>query len=741
MLRLFWIMLADHGIHQEDTALVFLLDGEKPEGAYQKITAGQLARQLPGFRERLEAVEADVLIPFGGDAFRAITGRKGKGWGIDSIAGYVLEPEDCKKPTFKTRVQIGTYKTSRKDKFKKGDPKYGMRDRQVPVALPQGCKYIVPCVTIQSLRKTRFKGLAAWQAACEHAKAVRELGVGQLSDVPYVDAVPPRGLDWSGVVAYDLETDVATTAITRASLASAQGTWTFPWTAEAPAVFEEAMQGADLRVAHNEQFDKGVLAAHSISVPNPTYDTMLAASLLEPDLPKSLASVGGRYLLIKPWKHLSDELGFADPLYSALDSHYTRELAFVLMDKLEDVEMTELFEERMMPSVQVLLDMKTQGIKVDQKITATWCAALEVQLKNDTVRWAVDFPLIKPTSPAQLKKLLYGEWGLPTQRRKGDGITTDELALKTLIGLSPEHKDHLELLLSIREKTKLLSAFGRTLLGKDRVNPSYLPAGKDNTKGHMGKGLAATGRLACSKPNLQQQPKSARKLYVPDEPWMSFVELDWSQAELRVAATLAEDEVMLEALKTDIHKHTMESLGADRRTCKGVTYGTAYGSGPRKLTETLKGDGIDLSVSEARCHQDNLFKTYRKWAGWRHHITDLAKAQGHLRNPFGRVRRFPLDEDIPAALDYIPQSVVADMGWTLYLPVWELARAYGGRLTTVVHDSFVLQLPAEVLEEAIPEFITLLERRFPEVAPGFYIPVDVEVAPAGASWGDMEPWS
>lgn len=75
---------------------------------------------------------------------------------------------------------------------------------------------------------------------------------------------------------------------------------------------------------------------------------------------------------------------------------------------------------------------------------------------------------------------------------------------------------------------------------------------------------------------------------------------------------------------------------------------------------------------------------------------------------------------------------MADMGWTLYRPVWEEAKRLGGRLTTVVHDSFLIQLPKGTGYDTIK---ALLEREFPEVAPGFYIPCE---AKQGPSWGELE---
>ena len=94
--------------------------------------------------------------------------------------------------------------------------------------------------------------------------------------------------------------------------------------------------------------------------------------------------------------------------------------------------------------------------------------------------------------------------------------------------------------------------------------------------------------------------------------------------------------------------------------------------------------------------------------------------------------------DAPAMVDYLPQSIIGDMSWTIYKILHDIGREHDGRLTTAVHDSFLFQCPEHWVECLIPDVLKVMEQEFPEVAPGFHIPATVKVGAPGASWGELE---
>jgi len=731
-----WSLLDQLGIHREDCILLPLLGDGRPAGKHGKVVKAQLDEALPEFRKALAAITADVVIPMGTSPLRAVTGLQ---WEAGKVAGYVIEPSDCVSVPMKQYVQVGMYVNANKKIGRKaGDPKLAWRVQAAPPVLPKGCQWIVPGVGIEMTVRSKYQNVTQFRAPFKHALSL--MGGDTLLDNGFSYSEDhPVDQEWRGDIAYDLETTMETNladkTIKQASLSGLEGTWTFPWDANAVASFKAAMTTAGLKIAHNEQFDIPILKAHGIEVPEPQMDTMLAAAVLEPDLPKALIAVAPMYLLLKPWKHIAEIRGHADPFYNAKDSFVEWHLAYALNERLEDDGMYDLFHKTMMPAVKVLMDMKEKGIRVNSAFADKWCTELAITLNTQTVSWVERHPDISPSSHVQIKKLVYDQWGIKPIYQKGTKkLRTDEYALRRLAKAHPEHAADMDLLRQIHKTQKMLGTFGRTSLGIDRVHPSYLPASKDDAD-DKGKGIAGTGRLAAHGPNIQQMPKEARYLFVPDTPDMCFIEFDWSQAELRVAAALSNDKVMLEALKGDIHGYTMKRMGCDRTRAKNTMFGSAYGGGPGKLKEELEGHGFAITFKECKDLQTQLAETYPTWWAWRESVAMQAEAQQYLRNPFGRLRRFPV-KNVTTAMNYLPQSTVADMAWECYLPVWETAKTSGGRLTTAVHDSFLIQTPDR--KWVVDGITNILERTFDQIAPGFTCPVSIKVGKPGASWAELE---
>src|SRR5439155_834323 len=119
-----------------------------------------------------------------------------------------------------------------------------------------------------------------------------------------------------------------------------------------------------------------------------------------------------------------------------------------------------------------------------------------------------------------------------------------------------------DLLLALRGSSKMLSTYVQPVAQGEVtwVHPNYGPVSKDNeyTKESKSKGNTATGRLASFKPNIQNQPKSVRYLYVPDSDDMCFIEADYKSAELRVMAYMAGDAQLMADLASDMHQRNAD---------------------------------------------------------------------------------------------------------------------------------------------------------------------------------------
>jgi DNA polymerase I-like protein with 3'-5' exonuclease and polymerase domains len=496
---------------------------------------------------------------------------------------------------------------------------------------------------------------------------------------------------------------------------------------------------------------------------------MMESVTLQPDLHKGLGRITTVFLDTYPWKW--DTVKDEDPVtYSAKDAFVTALLEQKQTPLLKQTGVWPLFSGEgyqwgpgVMQTMPILTQATADGLKIDRVEAERWAREeLEPQLLADQQKWASKFPGMNPHSPHEVKNLLYGSWKLPIVKTKEDGITVDEYALiKTREYIKTEYArqrdespwkddprcepDLFDLLLKIRETSKLLSTYAMPVVYSESafVHPQYLPVSKDaeNFAGLVGKGNTATGRLASSRPNIQNQPKKARRLYIPDDPDWCFVQFDYSRAELWSMAAMAKDDVMLADLASgDPYIRVAEDVKIERSNAKNVVLAGQYLAGANKISEMiLRQQHLYLSPSQCRLVLDGIAARWWKTAGYKQYLVDLCKARGYVINPFGRVRVF-YDRRAAAAVDFIPQSIVADILWCVLRDVALLAREYGGRFTTTVHDSILLQIPRANVRECVQAVHDAMARSFDCVAPGFHLPVSVEVGLPGASWADVKEY-
>jgi DNA polymerase-1 len=162
--------------------------------------------------------------------------------------------------------------------------------------------------------------------------------------------------------------------------------------------------------------------------------------------------------------------------------------------------------------------------------------------------------------------------------------------------------------------------------------------------------VAATGRLSSNNPNLQNIPirtekgRQIRKAFVSRNDDYLFMSADYSQIELRIAASFAKDETMIEAFrsKRDIHTTTaakvfnvpLDQVTPDmRRKAKEVNFGILYGSSAFGLAQNL---GI------ARSEASEIIKAYfKEFAAIKQYMDDSiskAREKEYVETIFGRRR-------------------------------------------------------------------------------------------------------
>jgi len=166
--------------------------------------------------------------------------------------------------------------------------------------------------------------------------------------------------------------------------------------------------------------------------------------------------------------------------------------------------------------------------------------------------------------------------------------------------------------------------------------------------------VTATGRLSSSNPNLQNIPirtergREIRKAFVARNDDYILLAADYSQIELRIIASLANDRHMIEAFANhyDIHAATaakiyklpIEEVSKDlRRNAKSVNFGIVYGISAFGL-----GEQLGIPRKEAAALIDEYFAQY---PDIKHYIdTNIAFAHehGYAQTLLGR-RRYLAD--------------------------------------------------------------------------------------------------
>lgn len=728
--RIFWTVAREAGLSRSLCYVTNCVQSS-PLGASGSPTATQINEEWARLDAEMAASEATILIVVGGIALKRVTGLSN----ITNMRGYCLTPEDCVPIRRKVRVQVGEYKTTKAGKFQKGDPRFAMKLMALPPVLPPNVKWIVPVLHPAGIMRMQFKTLPALKADL--------LRVGRLyrAETKPIgpDTVPVSAITLPEGTAIDIETPYPPNdwVVERIGTASKYGADTYgtPNSVETLTVKLQKMAqdpNATL-IIHNAPFDLprlGILDPRA-----KIFDTMAAAQLLNPDLPKGLERAATMHLDIRPWKHLDMD---RPDVYNRMDAWAAYELAQKQRAILEKTGQMPVFE-NMMRGLPVLTRISLRGIKLGVEASAAWAVELEGRLHAALAEWPAH---VNSASPFQIKDYLYGELKLPVQYGKDDKPTTDDAAIKHLLedprvlALCEKHEEarrSLTALRQIREASRSLATYANVETGEDgRVHPQYMTGDKEEAGASFtqkGQG-AGSGRIQARNPNTMNQSDDARRLYVPSADDWCMAYIDWNSAEARVEASLSGDEALMQAIDGDLHEVVRSALGIDRTRAKNVYYGTGRGAGPKKLARVMAMAGFTVSVAECEAMQRRLFALFPKWTAWRNGVVAKARAKGYTTNPFGRRRYFYHSSAAPAMIGFIPQSTVADMLWSILPDV-------GPWLLTPVHDAVLIEAPKGEIHAVADRVREVMEQEWDAIAPGFRVPCTVKIGEPGASWGTL----
>jgi DNA polymerase-1 len=250
-----------------------------------------------------------------------------------------------------------------------------------------------------------------------------------------------------------------------------------------------------------------------------------------------------------------------------------------------------------------------------------------------------------------------------------------------------------------------------------RVRPNYRLHG------------TVTGRLSCSDPNLQQIPRTSdkpwngnlKKAFIPKDGY-SLYEADYSQLELRLAATYGQETELIEIFEEgrDVFTEMSQVLGMSRFNTKTLVYSMQYGAGINRIS-TVFGVG----KSEAEDIRQNFYNQYPGFRAISRRATTMARSKGKVKLWSGRYRHFDRpDEQAHKAFNAVCQGGAADIVmYTMLRLEDEVDNAQECRMLLQVHDSVVYEIRNDKIEHYLPEIKRVMEA----VVPNFGVKFAVEI--------------
>lgn len=370
------------------------------------------------------------------------------------------------------------------------------------------------------------------------------------------------------------------------------------------------------------------------NIKNVKFDAMLAAYLCNPSasdysMPRLIAEYGATTQL----NGSADELLTSATQFTACCNS--------LEKLLRDSGQLDLLYNIEVPLARVLGDMENVGFLADFDGLSEHSKLLQTRIDDLTTEiYNLAGEEFNINSPKQLGQILFVKLGLPAKKKTKSGFSTNAEVLEELRYEFPI----VELILEYRHLAKLKSTYCDGLLNC-RADDGRIHTTFNQTE-------ARTGRISSLEPNLQNIPvrtdegKILRKFFIARDGY-TLCDADYSQIELRVLASMANDQVMIDAFNsnTDIHTVTASQvfnipidmvLPVMRSRAKAVNFGIVYGIGAFSLAKD-----IGVTRKEADTYIKNYLDTYKGIAAYMENTITQAKNDGYVSTLFGRRRYLP----------------------------------------------------------------------------------------------------
>ncbi|MFA6410306.1 MAG: DNA polymerase I [Candidatus Buchananbacteria bacterium] len=512
------------------------------------------------------------------------------------------------------------------------------------------------------------------------------------------------------------------------------------------------------KIGHNIKFDLETLDTAGLKLNGVTFDSMIASYLINPGSRQhnldglafnelgyqmqpitDLIGKGKNQITLKdvPLEKVSD--------YSCEDADFTWRLVKPLTEQLAEKNNLGLLTKIEVPLIPVLAQIEKNGVLIDTKFLNAMGKTVGKRLKTIEEKiHELAGTKFNIASPLQLKGILFEKLKISTQGlgRTKTGISTAADELEKLKG---QHKI-IDYIIEFRELSKLKSTY------LDALPKLVDKTGRIHTS--FNQTVTATGRLSSSEPNLQNIPvrtelgQKIRQAFIAPKGF-KILSADYSQIELRIIASLANDKKMIESFKKDedIHTRTASEINdvpldkvtkEMRYAAKAVNFGIIYGQGAWGLAA-----GTGISRAKAMDFIDRYFEIHQDIYNYLEETKKLAHQMGYVETFFGRRRYLPEINSTIApikagaermAINHPIQGTAADL---LKLAMIEIHKelpkiSIQAKMILQVHDELVFEVPQKDLKT-----VAELVKEKMESVYKLRAPVDTSIE-AGDNWGQLK---
>jgi len=500
------------------------------------------------------------------------------------------------------------------------------------------------------------------------------------------------------------------------------------------------------------------LAAYGIALSGLEFDAMLAAYLLDS---------GRREYGYK--KVLFDNLGIDCPFELILNAEIELDSSiggfvhlFELREKLEEdlksVEMEKLFYNIEMPLIFVLCEIEMTGVQLDTQLLKTISSETQNEIirLSDKIHGLAGDETFNINSSRQVASVLFEKMEISTEGIKkgktGYSVAASELEkmrdLHPIIGFISEY----------RELAKLKNTYLDTL-------PKLINFRTKRLHTTFNQDVTATGRLSSSDPNLQNIPvrteigRRIREAFVAEEGRV-LLSADYSQIELRIIATIADDRIMQEIFQKGLDIHTATAAEVNqisleevtpemRRAAKALNFGVIYGMSVFGFAQSA---GIDRT--KAKEFIDNYMKKFSAVAQYLEKSKIEATEKGYAETLWGRRRYLPELKSANSmvrssaermAINMPIQGTAADLMKINMIKISQWVEKYNSenqdlvRILLQVHDELLFSIKQDFLEEAQTMIKRTMENghiKFDGRDINFTVPIEISLK-SGKNWGEM----